>query len=173
MKKLILSALVPIIALGIPSIAQAKTSVEAEAAIKTHCQDIKTVLDRIHRGDATMRVNRGQFYESLLNNFLKNFNDRLAINGFDNQKFQDITEAFRMQLEQFRADYSIHEVDLRHVIETDCRKHPDEFYEKLQTAQLSRIIVDKDIENMNKTMSVYKQAVIDFKSVYKKLESRE
>jgi len=171
MKRIISLAVLIVLLATVHVGAQTAVYVQKNALVQNNCQDLKATLDRIHRSDATMRVNRGQFYEALLKNFLTNFNDRLVINDYNNADFATLSDSYRDRLEQFRDNYSTHEKDLDTVIGTDCTKAPGDFYEKLRTAQNSRLIVERDIESLNSIIVSYKDAVVEFQEIYKELES--
>lgn len=146
-------------------------SSEQQQQIKSNCQTIKSTLNQLHVSDALLRVNRGQFYESLATKLMDRFNSRLSSNGIDVVGFTAITNRYRTSLNSFRSDYQSYENQLANAIEIDCVASPQSFHDTVQAAREKRFTVHDDIKSLNQAITDYQNAVNTFADQYKTVTS--
>jgi hypothetical protein len=135
--------------------------------IQSTCQSMKTTLNQLDVSDALLRVNRGQFYESLASKLMDPFNGRLASNNIEVINFLSITNRYRSTLNSFRTDYSSYEQQLSNAMNTDCNKSPQAFYDAVQSARDKRNTVHSDVASINQAITDYQTAVSSFADTYK------
>lgn len=135
--------------------------------IRSNCASIKNTLNQLHASDALMRVNRGQTYESILTKLIDKFNERLANNNINNDSLKSIKTEYKLDLDTFRNDYKTYEERLSDAIAVDCLKQPATFYEAVQSARSSRLIVHADTQRLNVLTEKYQQTLEQFEKDYK------
>lgn len=145
--------------------AEELTSQQTQRII-SNCQNIKTNLNQLHVNDALLRVNMGQFYESLAGKLMDKFNARLASNSIGNSQFTAITTNYRTTLNNFRTSYQAYEQQLAATINIDCSKRPAEFHESLKSARDKRSTVHDNVLKLKQYIIDYKTSVDTFASNY-------
>lgn len=146
--------------------AQTDLSDEEKQRIQTSCQSIKATMNQLHVTDALLRVNRGQLYEAIASKLMDRFNNRLASNSIDTDKFTSITENYRQVLVKFRSDYVNYEQQLSKAMVIDCTANPQEFNEAVESARSLRKKVHADITALNSAIVNYQSTVDDFLKTY-------
>ncbi len=153
------------------SFAEAPLTTEQQQHIQTSCLTIKNTLNQLHVSDALLRVNRGQFYESMASKLMDRFSARLTSNGIDATTFQAITNSYRSTLDAFRSDYQTYEQQLSTTIGIDCTKQPVTFYNDVLQSRSKRTTVHDDVTKLNQEMSDYQAAVTAFANKYHQVSS--
>jgi hypothetical protein len=113
-----------------------------------------------------LRVNRGQFYESMASKLMDRFNTRLSNNSIDNNAFVTITNGYGATLNTFRADYQSYEQQLSATLAIDCTKQPTAFNDAMASARASRNKVHDDVTRLNQQITDYQTAVSNFATSY-------
>jgi hypothetical protein len=144
---------------------------EQSQRIKANCQTIKSTLNQLHVSDALLRVNRGQFYESLAGKLMDRFNSRLEANDFDAKSVTTITASYRVALNTFRTNYQVYEQRLSDAIDVDCTKDPQGFHDAIEDARTKRTAVRDSVTQLNQYVSDYQAAVDAFAESYSQLSS--
>jgi len=139
---------------------------EQKQRIQANCQSIKSTLNQLHVSDALLRVNRGQFYESLAGKLMDRFNGRLAANDIDAKSMVAITGSYRTALNTFRTDYQVYEHQLADALAIDCTKEAQAFHDSVEEARTKRSKVHQDVLRLNEYISDYKLAVNTFAESY-------
>lgn len=142
--------------------AQDELSTEQVQRIQANCQTIKSTLNQLHVSDALLRVNRGQFYESLAGKLMDRFNSRLGNNGISTTQFVALTSSYRAALNTFRSDYQAYEQQLSRAINIDCTKRAADFHSAVANAREKRSKVHDDVLKLNQYIVDYKIAVDTF-----------
>ncbi len=139
---------------------------DQQQRIKTNCNQIKTTLNQLHVSDALLRVNRGQFYESMSSKLMERFNTRLSNNGITNTNFVTITNTYGTTLSTFRLDYQAYEQKLSGTIEIDCTKDPVGFNNAINDARALRNKVHDDVIKLNQEITDYQTTLSTFAASY-------
>lgn len=142
--------------------AQDELTTEQTQRIQANCQTIKSTLNQLHVSDALLRVNRGQFYESLAGKLMDRFNSRLGNNGINTTQFAALTSSYRAALNTFRSDYQAYEQQLSRAINIDCTKRAADFHSAVTNAREKRSKVHDDVLKLNQYIVDYKIAVDTF-----------
>jgi hypothetical protein len=145
---------------------------EQKDRISANCVSIKASLSQLHASDALLRVNRGQFYESVGTKLMSNFNARLNNNGLDNQGLVGITESYTLSLSAFRSNYQTYERQLAVTLKIDCTKDQAAFHDSLINAREKRTAVHADVTRLNRYIKDYRSAVDDFMLNYERVTGR-
>jgi len=161
----IASVLLGVLFVSTTSAEDALTSEQVQR-IQANCQSMKSTLNQLHVSDALLRVNRGQFYESVASKLMDRFNSRLSTNGIDILQLTDATTQFRSTLNTFRSMYHDYEKQLSAAIAIDCTKQPEAFHQSVQAARTKRTAVHSEVLKMNQYMTDYKTAVDAFATSY-------
>lgn len=151
--------------------AQSDTSLtdEQRERVVANCVVIKNSLAQLHASDALLRVNRGQVYESLANNLMEPFNDRLDSNSLDNAAMTTVTTQYRAALTTFRTDYIAYEQKLSEALKTDCASRPDQFHQAVLSARTLRATVHGDVQKLHRSIDDYGLSVGDFLLNYERV----
>ncbi len=127
--------------------------------ITSGCSSIKNTLNQLQVSDTLLRVNRGQFYESMSSKLMLKFNARLSNNGMDNNAFVAITTNYAATLNLFRSDYLVYEQQLSNTINIDCSKDPNGFNTAIVQARALRNKVHGDVVALNSQITSYQTGV--------------
>jgi len=142
--------------------AHASLTPEQIKNIQNNCTNIKTSLGQLQIADARLRVNRGQFYESLASKLMDSFNSRLSSNKIDSSSLVAITSTFRSEIDTFRADYSSYAQQLSTTIGINCQTKPESFQDSLLSTRDKRTKVHQDVLALNQSIIDYKNSVDTF-----------
>lgn len=99
-----------------------------KARIAANCTSAKTSLQQLHRSDASLRVNRGQLYESISTKLMARLNSRLALNRLDGSELVAAAARYERSFTQFRTNYQAYEEQLSALLRINCKKQPEDFY---------------------------------------------
>lgn len=130
--------------------------------IQNNCTSIKTSLGQLQVADTQLRVNRGQFYESLASKLMDSFNSRLSSNKIDSSSLTSITGTFRSEIDTFRSDYSAYAYQLANTISINCQTRPESFQDSLLSSRNLRIKLHQDVLALNQSITDYKNSVDTF-----------
>jgi len=148
-----------------PAHADPLTPDQSQHIVST-CTSMKSTLNQLHVSDTLLRVNRGQFYESMSSKLMTKFNARLSNNGIDNNAFVTITNDYSTALNNFRIDYISYEQQLTNTINIDCTKQPSTFNDAVMQARTLRNKVHDDVTNLNSQITSYQTGVNAFLGTY-------
>ncbi len=137
--------------------------------IASSCQSAQVELNSLHNGDALMRANLGQQYESILNDLIVPFNSRLANNDIDNSQLIKLSGDYRKALDSLREAYSQYERVTRSTMEMNCKEQPVEFYESVEEVRKSRSKLHKRVGTLNYYLKLYYK---DFKAIKSDWEAK-
>ena len=118
--------------------------------IVDHCDTIKDSLKSLQRVDSRTRVYLGRYYETILTNFITPLNLRLVENNISNSKLLDNQTNFAAKRTNFVNDFIVYQQTLEEVLNTDCKREPVRFYEKILVAREKRKRVNKDVTVLKK-----------------------
>jgi len=149
-----------------PAMADTTLTSDQQQSIVANCSLIKNTLNQLHVSDALLRVNRGQFYESMASKLMERFNTRLANNSINNNAFVSVTNDYNATLDSFRSDYQSYEEQLSAAIAVDCSAHPVLFSQDVSDARTKRIQVHADVIKLNQDITNYQIALTDFSNSY-------
>lgn len=148
-----------------PAHADPLTTDQSQHIVST-CSSIKSTLNQLHVSDTLLRVNRGQFYESMSSKLMTKFNARLNNNGIDNNAFVTITNDYTTLLNTFRTDYQLYEIQLSNTIAINCFKQPSTFNDAVVQARVLRNKVHDDVNNLNSQLVSYQTGVNTLLATY-------
>lgn len=152
-----------------PVSADTQLTDDQQTHIRDNCSQIKNTLNQLHVSDTLLRVNRGQFYESMSSKLMERFNTRLSNNSIDNNAFVTITDGYGVTLNAFRVDYQAYEQQLSNTIAIDCTKRPVTFYSAVNNSRDLRHKVHDDITKLNQQIGDYQTALGSFADSYSKV----
>ncbi len=148
-----------------PSLAAQETplSDEHRERIIATCTTSKASLHRLHRSDASLRVNRGQLYEFISTKLMANFNSRLALGSINGVSLVSLAADYNQSLGQFRESYQRYEVQLSAVLRIDCTRDPEAFYYAIADAREKRREVNAETIKINQLIRQYYTAFTELK----------
>lgn len=136
--------------------------------IVRNCTAAKASLERLHRTDALLRVNRGQLYESISTKLMARFNGRVALNRLDGSALVTITTTFEKALQSFRQNYQIYDEALSSALRIDCNTKPEAFYYATLEARDKRTKVNQAVQVLHSSIRDYQRAFDQFSEGYEK-----
>lgn len=116
-----------------PALSEAHTQ-----RIVANCVSAKASLQQLRSNDVSLRVNRGQLYEYISAKLMARFNGRAALNRLNNAQMVTSAAEFERLLANFRVAYQHYATAVTDVLETDCRKNPQDFYYRVIEARDKR-----------------------------------
>lgn len=128
-----------------------------KARIVANCTSAKTSLQQLHRSDASLRVNRGQLYESISTKLMARLNSRLALNRLDGSELVASAARYERSLAQFRATYQTYEEQLSALLRINCQKQPESFYYRSLEVRERRKDVAQIVTDLNRYTVEYHQ----------------
>ena len=115
-------------------------------AVQEHCEAVKEVLKNVQRDDSRARVYLGGYYETILNVRLVE-NNLSTASLVENQN--NLAEAKTL----FASDFIGYQQELEDLIAMDCKKTPEDFYDKLTKVRQKRKIVEQDTLKVRSLLS--------------------
>ncbi len=134
--------------------------------IVANCTSAKASLQRLHRSDASLRVNRGQLYEFISTKLMARLNSRLALNRLDAAELVAAAAQYERTLGIFRETYRVYEEQLAAVLRMDCAKQPEAFYYRVISTQSKRQMVGTITVELERYITEYYQAFERFSQDY-------
>lgn len=134
--------------------------------IATHCTEAKASLGRLHRADASLRVNRGQLYEFISTKLMARLNSRLALNRLDAAELVSAAAEYESALRQFRDTYQAYEETLSGALRLNCTAQPEKFYYTVLDARTKRSLAHAAVAELGRLADEYYQAFGFFRSEY-------
>lgn len=163
----IAASLFSVLLFVLPIQAQAEPlSDEHQARIAMNCASAKASLERLHRSDAALRVNRGQLYESISTKLMARLNSRVALNRLDGTELVSTAADYERALTTFRQDYRAYEEQLSGVLKINCITEPELFYYGVLEARSARSVVNQSIWQLHAYIDEYQQAFDQFQAEY-------
>lgn len=145
---------------------QEALSDEHKARIVANCTSVKASLQQLHRSDASLRVNRGQLYESIATKLMARLNSRIAMNRLDGGDLVAATAKYEQALAAFRRDYRTYEISLSDVLRIDCSKEPSRFYYAVLDTRAKRSIVGQRVQQLHDQIDTYGDEFEEFVEQY-------
>lgn len=139
----------------------AALSNEQLGAISQNCGTIRQSLERLEKSDSRMRTHLGAIYETVLGKFITPLNLRLVNNSLPT--FSTLQTDFVIEQTTFKSAYTDYMRELEGLIATDCKAHPDEFYNKLLTVRQRRSSLQKSVEKLLKLVDTQYESVMQLK----------
>ncbi len=136
---------------SIPVSAQTNLSKNQAAAISQNCASIKQSLKHLQHADVRTRIFFGSSYQSILTNFMTPLNLRLVKDNQPNPALVQTQTDFGNSHHTFTKDYIAYSKKLEKLLTTDCRFHPQDFYNQLKSTRKSRAKLARSVQ---KTQSI-------------------
>lgn len=168
MKKTLIVLVLATSLIASPVFADEKTQISEtkKKAIATNCESIKEKLNDLQHEDAKARVYLGRYYETIQSKFITPLNVRLVENTLSSDSFVTNQNKFNKQRSNYMVEFIESQKALDDLIATDCKNHPEEFYNKLEIAREKRKTVAADVEEIR---SLIKEHVSLVKKLGEKL----
>lgn len=139
------------------SIDRVPLSEEHIGRIVANCTSAKASLQQLHRSDASLRVNRGQLYESISTKLMARLNSRIALNRLDGSDLVSAAAQYEQGVARFRSSYQVYEEQLTALLRINCQKQPEEFYyQTLEVRALRQAVAASVAEVNNNSLEYYK-----------------
>lgn len=148
-----------------PHIAMAQTTPNSPPLhlVRSQCQSIRSILQRIQHNDALLRVNAGQAYNTISTNLIAKLNSRLALAQIDSSRMVVIARDYEEARKAFAQQYNEYESNLTALVRTDCTDKPGEFYAQLIKTRDARRQISESVTTMSKLAADYRVAVEQLK----------
>lgn len=131
-----------------PSFATELSS-EQKGAISQNCNSIKTSLSALQKSDSKTRVLLGASYQTVLTNFLTPLNIRLIKANLSDATLSTTQANIASEWTAFQDQFTKYSQSLEALINTDCKSHPEVFYEKLEATRSARKSLNKTSIKIN------------------------
>ncbi len=141
-----------------PARVMAITESQSEAIVD-NCASIKEKLRSVQKNDAKVRVYLGGYYESILTKFIVPLNVRLVENNLSNAELVENQNNFASVKALFSSDFINYQQELELLVSMDCRKDPEEFYEKLDIVRQKRKTMVQDVLRVRSIISQHVRLV--------------
>ena len=142
-------------------------SENGSSAISDNCDQVKTLLRNVQHSDSRTRVYIGGYYEKFLSKFIKPLNLRLVNN---NVEPSDVTNnlisnqnSFATAQINFKDDFIEYQKSLEELINSDCKSHPQDFYNLLVTVREKRQTMVSDIAKATELIQKHVELVRQLK----------
>lgn len=135
---------------------------EQAAAISQNCSAMQQSLRQLQKVDSRTRTYLGTTYESILNKFIIPLNLRLVKNNLPTNV--QLQADFIAGQNQFKSAYTDYMRELEGLIATECRSHPDEFYDKLEAVRERRATLKSSVDRLSSLASDQYQSVLELRN---------
>lgn len=133
------------------------------ALIKSNCDSIQENLKLLQKDDSRVRVYLGALYERVLTKYIVPLNVRLVENSISNVAFIENQNSFATTKTAFVDDFVNYQKSLEELTLIDCKKNPEEFYQKLIVVREKRAKMAKDVTKLSDLMTKQKNLVLELK----------
>ena len=116
-----------------------------KTAIVEHCDSIKEDLKKVQKDDARVRVYLGGYYETILTKFITPLNVRLVENNLSTAGLVENQNDFAVAKSLFANDFVSYQQRLEELVGMDCKKEPENFYDKLKNVREKRKTMTQDV----------------------------
>lgn len=134
--------------------------------VKARCIENQGTLNRLHKTDAFIRIDRGNLYQTISDKLMVPFNRRVASNQLDPGKLLTITSDYKSEYAVFYQAYIDYDNALSKVLDIDCTKEPVTFYNALVEAREKRVKLSESIGRLKGLIRDYGVNFSEFKSNY-------
>lgn len=128
------------------------------ASIKAGCTDALQGLLRVQKTEAATRVNRGREYESILK-LVAAFNSRVVFNKLDAPLLTSTTAKLQTNFNEFQSHYLDYAEKVDETLEINCKQAPVTFYDSLTSARDARVLVAKDVSDIEALLDEYQRGL--------------
>jgi len=139
---------------GVMAISEAQST-----AIMERCDAIKEDLKKVQKEDARVRVYLGGYYETILTKFITSLNVRLVENNLSTAGLVENQNDFAEAKTLFANDFVNYQQGLEELVGMDCKKAPEEFYDKLSSVREKRKTMTQDVLKMRNLLSQHVRLV--------------
>ena len=122
-------------------------------AISQNCATIKQQLKTLQKADSRTRVHLGTTYQTILTNYITPLNLRLVRLDQPNTELTQLQTAFSNARDDFATKFIRYSQSLEELLATDCKSHPDLFYDKLESTRALRYTVSASIAHLDQILS--------------------
>lgn len=136
--------------------------------VKARCIENQAALNRLHKTDAFIRIDRGTLYQTIGDKLMVPLNRRLASNQLDPGKLLTITSDYKAEYDVFYRAYIDYDNSLSRVLDIDCTREPVTFYNALVEAREKRTKLSESIGRLKALIRDYGVNFTDFKASYEK-----
>lgn len=137
------------------------------STISNNCEQIKTALRNVQHSDSRTRVYIGGYYEKFLSKFIKPLNLRLVNNNVEPSEVTNNLisnqNSFATAQINFKDDFIEYQKLLEELINSDCKNHPQDFYNLLVTVRDKRQTMVSDITKATELMQRHIELVNQLK----------
>ena len=133
-------------------------AIQSEVVIQ-HCDAIKEGLKKVQKEDARTRVYLGGYYETILTKFITPLNVRLVENNLSSADLVENQNKFAAAKTVFANDFISYQKNLEELVGMDCKKEPEEFYNKLIVVRQKRKTMTQDVLKMRSLISEHMRLV--------------
>ncbi len=123
------------------------------AAIVDHCDIIREDLKKVQKEDARVRVYLGGYYEMILTKFITPLNVRLVENNLSSAELVENQNDFAAAKTLFANDFVAYQQSLEELVGMDCKKEPENFYDKLAVVRQKRKVMTQDVLKIRSLIS--------------------
>lgn len=134
--------------------------------VKARCIENQGTLNRLHKTDAFIRIDRGSLYQTIGDKLMVPLNRRLASNQLDPGKLLTITSDYKAEYDEFYQAYIDYDNALSRVLDIDCTREPVTFYNALIEARSKRAELSASIGRLKAQIRDYGVNFTDFKTKY-------
>jgi predicted nucleic acid-binding Zn-ribbon protein len=132
-------------------------------AIRQNCTSMQLTLQQLQKRDEVSRINRGRAYDQLLNQITA-FNSRLAYNKISLPQLSQITANLQSSIDRFRTAYSAYDESLSGTIKSDCKNHPADFYNRIQTSRDQRTVLGTQVTQVEQLSALYRDELAKYQA---------
>ena len=111
---------------------------DQEAEISQSCQTIKQNLKSLQRADSRTRSYLGSLYQTFLTNYISPLNLNLVKNNHPSATITALYSDYLAARQDFATKFTTYSQNFEELLLIDCRKNPDDFYEKLNQTREER-----------------------------------
>lgn len=133
-----------------------------QSVISQSCSTIQQSLSQLQKVDSRTRTYLGTTYETIANRFIIPLNLRLVKNN--RPTLSEIQTEFTLEQTKFREAYTDYMRELESLIVSDCKNHPDDFYQKLTVTREKRALLRATTERLADLSGQQYAAVLDLRS---------
>jgi len=140
-----------------PAMATALSSQQL-GVVANNCYVGQVGLQHLRRTDVVLRINLGNLYGAVIAQ-ASAFTTRLGNDNIKSKAISAATSAMNTDDTKFQNDFNSYAVLLENGLSLDCSNNPQQFYNILAEAQEAREDTNQDVQNLNKDLTQYIQAL--------------
>ena len=130
-----------------------------KGAISQNCESLKSTLRNLQRVDSRTRSFLGSAYDKFLGSYITPLSIRMVSNNRPSTSLTGIHSGILNSKEVFAAQFTDYSKSFDDLLNSDCKKQPEDFYKKLVITRKKRTMLESTVTSLRSALGNHYTAV--------------